>query len=127
MAVLLAKKSKGRKPRSSAAAHELVAAVEEMHRAVVSGDYGGMTIREVEIQEPRVFTAAQIRALRKKTGASVAVFAQLTGASAKLVEHWEQGRRHPAPLACRLLERIDADPSQYVASLVKQRSIKEPN
>jgi hypothetical protein len=41
----------------------------------------------------------------------------LLGISAKLVEYWEQGRRIPGPLACRLLECIAA----YPKSMVKRR------
>jgi DNA-binding transcriptional regulator YiaG len=114
---------KPRKPRTTAAGRELIAAMKEVHRAVTTGDYSGMTVREVEIPDPRPFNADDVRALRKKLGASIAVFAQLCGVSSKLVEHWEQGRRTPAPLACRLLERIAANPADYLASLVKRREM----
>jgi DNA-binding transcriptional regulator YiaG len=113
-----------RKSRTTAAGRELIAAVKEMHRAVTTGDYSGMTVREVEIPDPCAFDAAAVKALRGKLGTSIAVFAQLCGVSSKLVEHWEQERRVPSPLACRLLERIAADPAAYLASLMKRREVK---
>jgi DNA-binding transcriptional regulator YiaG len=116
-------RSKARAPRGAAIGRELIAAMKEVHRAVTTGDYTGMTVREVEIPDPRPFNAADVRALRKKVGASIAVFAQLCGVSSKLVEHWEQGRRIPSPLACRLLERIEADPAAYLESLIKRREL----
>lgn len=118
------KKPPARKRRGTAAGRELIAAMKEVHRAVTTGDYTGMTVREVEIPEPRTFAAADVRAVRKKLGASIAVFVKLCGVSSKLVEHWEQGRRLPSPLACRLLEKVDADPAAHLASLVRSREVQ---
>jgi DNA-binding transcriptional regulator YiaG len=112
-----------RTAKGTAIGRELIAALKEVHRAVTTGDYTGMTVREVEIPDPRPFNVAEVRALRKKVGASIAVFAQLCGVSSKLVEHWEQGRRIPSPLARRLLERIDAGPAAYMDSLIKRREV----
>jgi DNA-binding transcriptional regulator YiaG len=113
-----------RPARTTAAGRELIAAMKEMHRAVTTGDFSGMTVREVEIPDPRPFDAAAVKALRRKLGASIAVFAQLCGVSSKLVEHWEQERRIPSPLACRLLERIAVDPTAYLSSLMRRREVK---
>lgn len=112
------------KPRTTAAGRELIAGMKEMHRAITTGNYSGMTVREIEIPDPRAFDAVAVKALRRKLGASIAVFAQSCGVSSKLVEHWEQGRRIPSPLACRLLERIAADPAAYLASLIRRREVK---
>jgi DNA-binding transcriptional regulator YiaG len=118
-------KAPAQKRRGTAAGRDLIAAMKEVHRAVTTGDYTGMTIREVEIPEPRAFSAAEVRAVRKMLGASIAVFAKLCGVSSKLVEHWEQSRRLPSPLACRLLERIEADPAAYVGLLVQSREVQK--
>jgi DNA-binding transcriptional regulator YiaG len=117
------RKARG-KSETNAAGRELMAAMKQVHDAVMSGHpFRGMTVREVEIPDPPAYTGADVRAARSRLSVSVALFAQLMGVSAKLVEHWEQGRRTPAPLACRLLERINADPSGYLASLVKRRAL----
>jgi DNA-binding transcriptional regulator YiaG len=50
--------------------------------------------------------------------------AKLCGVPSRLVEHWEQSRPLPSPLACRLLERIDADPAACLASLVRSPEVK---
>jgi DNA-binding transcriptional regulator YiaG len=84
---------------------------------------GRVTAREVEISEPNSYLAKDVRATKAKLGVSVAVFAQLVGVSAKLVEHWEQGRRLPAPVACRLLDRINAGPQGYLADLTTTRKV----
>lgn len=115
---------KVRKAGTTTAGRELVAAVKEMHRALTTGDYSGMTIREVEISSPRHFDAAAVKTLRGELGVSIAVFARLCGVSSKLVEHWEQNRRTPSPLACRLLETIAADPADYLASLTRARRVR---
>jgi len=110
------------KARTNAAGRELMAAVAEVHAAVMSGrPLRGMTVRHVDIPDPPAFTSGDVRALREKLRVSVSLFARLTGVSSKLVEHWEQGRRVPSPLACRLLERISIDPDGYLASLVRRR------
>ena len=112
------------KTKTNAAGRELMAAMAEVHAAVMSGNpFRGMTVRQVEIPDPPAFKAGDVRALREKLHVSVTLFARLTGVSAKLVEHWEQGRRAPSPLACRLMERIDMDPAGYLASRVRRREI----
>ena len=91
---------RGTKPRTrtNAAGRELMAAVKQAHDAVMSADpFLAMTVREVEIPDPPAYAAADVKAVRARLGVSVTLFARLTGVSAKLVEHWEQGRRTPAP------------------------------
>jgi DNA-binding transcriptional regulator YiaG len=101
-----------------------MAGLRQVYEAVISGEpFRGMTVREVEIPDPPKYTGADIKESRRKLGVSTALFARLMGVSAKLVEHWEQGRRVPAPLACRLLERINAEPAAYLGSLVKRRKL----
>lgn len=84
---------------------------------------GTVTVREVEIPDPAAYGPTEVRATRKRLSVSVAVFAQLLGVSAKLVEHWEQGRRAPAPLAARLLDRINADPDAFLSALLRRRHV----
>jgi putative transcriptional regulator len=113
-----------RKSKTNAAGQELMAGLKQVYEAVMSGDrFRGMTVREFEIPDPPAYASRDIRATRAKLGVSTTIFAQLMGVSAKLVEHWEQGRRTPAPLACRLLERINADPAGYLGALVRRREL----
>lgn len=75
------------------------------------------TVRTVTIAAPRVYSPTQIRRTRLALGASQAVFAQIVGVSAKLVEHWEAGVRVPSPMARRLLDEINADPRHWLGKL----------
>jgi DNA-binding transcriptional regulator YiaG len=72
-----------------------------------------VTVRHVEIPEPGAYTGADVKATRNALGVSVAVLAKLIGVSAKLVEHWEQGRRVPAGAVRRLLDEMNRDPSHW--------------
>ena len=61
--------------------------------------------------EPVVrYDASEIKAIRKSTGFTQAIFAQYMGVSVKTVEAWEAGRNHPEGAACRLLALTKADP-----------------
>ncbi len=60
------------KSRTNAAGRELMAAVAEVHAAVMSGDpFAGMTVRQVEIPDPPAFKPSDVRALREKLRVSV--------------------------------------------------------
>src|SRR2546421_1049412 len=78
------------------------------------GKPGKLTLRTVEIPEPRLFDAKAVRKLRNRLGLSQGLFAKLMGVSRKLVEAWETGTREPSPMACRLLEAIARNPAVYV-------------
>ena len=94
--------------------------IEAAFRAIVAGN---VTVREVYIPEPNQYDARAIREFRERLGVSIAVFARLMGVSVKLVEAWEGGRRIPAPLACRLIDRIAADPERFLADLLITRKV----
>lgn len=120
-------KRKTPRGRANAAGNRLMAALEEVHRAVTSGDTSTLAIHQVEIPEPGRYDATAVRATRRRLGVSQAVFGRLVGVSPQLVEHWEQGRRVPAPLARRLLDKINEDPSSYLESLVKRTVLRRPS
>ena len=126
IATPIERKTRRAAPKTTAVGRKLTSALKEVFNAVMSGNpHRGMTVREVEIPDPPKFSGADFKATRARLGVSVTLFARLMGVSAKLVEHWEQGRRTPAPLACRLLERINADPAGYLGALVKRRQVKQ--
>jgi len=54
---------------------------------------------------------------------SQAIFAHLLAVLPELASSWEYGIRHPAPIARRLLDRIREDPTAYLASLMKRKSV----
>ena len=58
-----------------------------------------------------VFTAAEIKEIRKSTGLTQVLFARFMGVSPKTVESWEAGRNHPEGAACRLLTLTRNDPT----------------
>ena len=64
-----------------------------------------LTITPVE-----VFTAQDIKDIRKQTGLTQVLFARFMGVSVKTVESWEAGRNHPEGAACRLLTLTRNDP-----------------
>lgn len=84
---------------------------------------GKVTAREVEIPDPSGYGPKEVRATRQRLGVSAEVFARLLGVSSKLVEHWEQGRRTPSPLAARLLDRINLEPDQFLSDLLRARKV----
>src|SRR4051794_27843875 len=71
------------------------------------GEYGPAAVRTL-----------RARALRARPVVSVTVFARLVGATPARVGHREQGRRTPAPIARRLLNRIAADPAGLLGAPV---------
>jgi putative transcriptional regulator len=55
------------------------------------------------------FAEPEVRAIREKTGLSQQRFALLIGVSKRILENWEQGRRHPTGPARALLKILDKD------------------
>ncbi len=62
-------------------------------------------------------TPAQIKAVRRKTGLSQAVFARAFNLSLDTVKGWEQGKRSPDTAASNYLRMIQADP-EYVQKTI---------
>jgi putative transcriptional regulator len=54
----------------------------------------------------RPLTAAQIRALREREGASQAVFARYLNVTTGLVSQWERGEKHPQGASLKLLSLV---------------------
>ena len=109
---------KSRRPR---VADEIMAGMRELERMMDEGKTPRQmfTVKTIEIPDPNVYRAGQIRNLRDSLGVSQTVFAHLLGVSAILVKSWERGVRQPSPVARRLLDTIKADPSQWLATVRK--------
>jgi putative transcriptional regulator len=61
--------------------------------------------------------AADVKAIREKTGLSQSQFALLLGVSLKTLQNWEQGRRHPVGPARALLKIVRTDPEAAIRAL----------
>jgi putative transcriptional regulator len=114
---------RGNSTEGTKAGRSLIGAAEQALRAVRTGDWTGIRIRDVEIAEPGNYRAKDVRVLRDVIGVSQAVFACLVGVSPELVESWEQGLRRPAAPVRRLLDKISEDPAAFVAPLMRRREV----
>jgi putative transcriptional regulator len=100
-------------------ADEIVAGMRELERMMDEGKKPNemFTARTVEVPDPAIYRAAQVRKLRHDLGVSQAVFAHLLGVSVVLVKSWERGVRQPNLMARRLLDTIRADPPRWLATV----------
>lgn len=78
-----------------------------------TGD-GRLTVRSIQVTEPRQYDAEAIRMTRHRLNVSQPIFAQLLGVSPVLVRSWERGARIPAPIARRLLDQVRDDPARFL-------------
>jgi putative transcriptional regulator len=115
-------KKRALRGKTNAAGRELMAALHELHDAVMGGDTSKLTRRTVEIPEPAKYAAKDVKALRGSLGMSQGVLSHLLAVSPELVSSWEYGIRKPSPLACRLMDQIKENPATYLASVVKRKS-----
>ena len=68
------------------------------------------TMREFDalcLPPVRSFSAAQIKRLRMRNGASQAVFAAYLNTSASTVQKWEQGQKKPNGASLKLLNLVE--------------------
>lgn len=101
------------KPTKDTLGDLLVQSLTEV-RDGLRGRPGKLTMKTVEIPDAPPCGAAAVHKLRDRLGLSQGLFAKLLGVSRKLVEAWEAGTRTPSPMACRLLDAIDRNPSLFV-------------
>jgi DNA-binding transcriptional regulator YiaG len=110
---------------STRAGRQIIAGLTELVEAAQRGDdlSRRFTVRTVKLpDDPKPYDAAAVKATRDLLGASQALFARLIGVSAALVRAWEQGTRPPAPVARRLLDEINREPSRWRAMLKPQNA-----
>lgn len=112
------------KPKGTPAGRELIAGLQQALHAAQTGDYTKTVVRELEIPDPGTYGPAEVKALRRKLGVTQGIFARLMGVSPNLIAHWEYGIRTPAPLARRLMDKINEDPAAYMARIVKRRTVR---
>ena len=74
------------------------------------GAIDGKTMREFEslrLEEPRAYSAYEIKRLRLRERASQAVFAAYLNTSVSTVQKWEIGDKKPSGPALKLLDLVD--------------------
>ena len=64
---------------------------------------------KVVIMPVKVYSAEEVKKIRKDIGMSQKCFAGYLGVSDKTVEAWEAGTNHPSGAASRLLSMIEMD------------------
>ena len=81
------------------------------------------TCRTIKLNlEPAHYSADLVKKTRSLLGASQAIFAQFLGVSVKTVHDWEQNRKPPKDVACRLMDEIRSDP-EYWLNRLKELSV----
>jgi putative transcriptional regulator len=107
-------RSKSKKYRSAllAAVHETA---NDLHTV---GVMDRQTMRKFDVMcltPVRPLTAKQIRAIRRREGASQAVFARYLNVTTGLVSQWERGEKHPRGPSLKLLALVAKNGLEAVA------------
>lgn len=107
------RKTRKRVPKSTAAGRRIIAGLTEAVESLERGEdpaerFPSRTYTLPDV--PTTYNAAAVQSLRRRLGVSQAGLARLVGASLKLVQAWEQGRRVPSLMARRLLDMIAVRP-----------------
>jgi len=74
------------------------------------GVVDGKTMREFEslhIEQPKIYSAYEIKRLRLREKASQAVFAAYLNTSVSTVQKWEIGEKRPSGPALKLLDLVE--------------------
>jgi putative transcriptional regulator len=89
--------------RALASIHETA---EGLHAAGVMDKRTMRQFDDACLTPVRPLTAADIRALREREGASQAVFARYLNVTKGLVSQWERGEKHPQGASLKLLSLV---------------------
>jgi putative transcriptional regulator len=89
--------------RVMASIHETA---EGLHAAGVMDKQTMRTFDAACLTPVRPLSAAEIRALREREGASQAVFARYLNVTTGLVSQWERGEKHPQGASLKLLSLV---------------------
>jgi putative transcriptional regulator len=100
-----------RKPKSTKAGREIVAAAKEI-LAHLNGE-------DVGVRTTRVWVV-DVKELRDELSMSQQEFADAYGIPLRTVQSWEQGARHPDATARAYLQTISSLPKQVRSALAKQ-------
>ena len=95
--------SKQYRSKAMASIHETA---EGLHTAGVMDKQTMRRFNEACLTPVRPLTAAEIRALREREGASQAVFARYLNVTKGLVSQWERGEKRPQGASLKLLALV---------------------
>lgn len=98
--------------RIMAAIHETA---EDLHTAGLMDKRTMRKFDEACLTPVRSLSAAEIRALREREGASQAVFARYLNVTTGLVSQWERGEKHPQGTSLKLLALVARSGFEAVA------------
>lgn len=93
-------------------AHDMA---KDLHDVGAMDDITMRVMNRLCLPEARVFAAADVKAIRKKTRMSQAVFAAVLNVGSSTVAQWEQGHRSPSGPSARLLDVIDRKGVEAIA------------
>jgi putative transcriptional regulator len=97
----------------------LMASIHETAQDLVdAGVMSKRTMREFDglcLTPIRPITAAEIRSLRQREGASQAVFARYLNVTPGLISQWERGEKHPNGASLKLLALIEKNGLDAIA------------
>jgi len=100
------------KSRILAAVHETAV---DLHQAGLMEKQTMRRFDQTCLTPVRVMTAAEIKALREREGASQAVFARYLNVTTGLVSQWERGEKHPQGASLKLLALVEKGGLELVA------------
>jgi putative transcriptional regulator len=87
----------------------------DLHEVGAMDDITMRAMDRLCLPKARALGAADVKAIRKKTRMSQAVFAALLNVGSSTVAQWEQGNRSPSGSSARLLDVIDRKGVEAIA------------
>jgi putative transcriptional regulator len=108
--------SKQRTARAKTPVQKMIDGLTEFAESLEAGeDVKEMfTVRRFALKlQPSAVRPQAVKKARLSLRLSQTLFAQLLGVSASTVQAWEQGKRQPDPMACRVLAGIRRDPGYW--------------
>jgi putative transcriptional regulator len=117
-------------PVFSAAGAEIIGALTEFRgalRAKIPLDQK-FTVRTVELDlRSHEYGAEDVKKTRQILNVSQTLFAKFLGVDVKTVRSWEQGLKHPAPIACRFMDEIASSPEHMNKRFLQMIKRKDPD
>lgn len=65
--------------------------------------------KKVAIIPVKMYSADEVKSIRKSVGMTQCIFAKYMGVSSKTVEAWESGKNHPSDSSSRILSMMESN------------------